>query len=88
MSKKQRTREARGDDVEQALVDDLRVRAKDLRAPRSHRFAGRGVKTTDAGGVTAEMPFRLEPLGTVIFTQLTPGLEITIMPEGNVPSTT
>ena len=49
-SKKQRTREARRDAVEQAFVDDLRMVAFDLRARRPSVSRGLRQKT-DAGGV-------------------------------------
>ena len=85
MSKKQRTREARVDEVDLAFVDDLRLVAEDLCAPRLSVSRGAGAK--DGRGRCAEMPFRPESLGTVIFAQLTP-LGTTMFLEKNVPSTT
>ena len=37
-------------------------------------IVSRGAESNDGRGRCAEIPFRLELLGTVIFTQLTPGL--------------
>ena len=80
---KQRTREARRDAVDLAFVDDLRVFAVDLRAPRLSVFRGAKRKTLECALISN----RPEPFGTVIFAHSTPSVTV-IAPEGNVSSTT